>query len=97
MASEQEIIEDRGDFKISDYREIESIAAKILADGRRLLTLGGDHSISYPLIKAYRQHFPSFEILHIDAHTDLYHEFDGDLHSHACPFARIMEQKLANR
>ncbi len=35
--------------------------------------------------------------MHIDAHTDLYHEYEGDPHSHACPFARIMEEKLATR
>ncbi|MEM9820630.1 MAG: agmatinase [Bacteroidota bacterium] len=94
---QQSLIEDRGDFKINDYWDIERIASEILEDGRRLLTLGGDHSISYPLIKAYRQYYDSFAILHIDAHTDLYHEFDGDAHSHACPFARIMESALATR
>ena len=36
-------------------------------------------------------------ILHIDAHADLYDEFEGDRYSHACPFARIMEEKLASR
>jgi arginase len=36
-------------------------------------------------------------ILHIDAHPDLYEEFEGDRYSHACPFARIMEESLAQR
>jgi arginase family enzyme len=36
-------------------------------------------------------------ILHIDAHGDLYDEFDGNRYSHACPFARIMEESLAAR
>lgn len=35
--------------------------------------------------------------MHIDAHADLYHEFEGDPYSHACPFARIMENSLAER
>ena len=36
-------------------------------------------------------------VLHIDAHSDLYDEFDGDRFSHACPFARVMEDRLAGR
>jgi arginase len=36
-------------------------------------------------------------VLHIDAHSDLYDEFDGDRFSHGCPFARIMEDRLAGR
>ena len=36
-------------------------------------------------------------ILHVDAHSDLYHEFEGERFSHACPFARIMEDRLASR
>jgi arginase family enzyme len=43
-----------------------------------------------------RQH-PSLTILHLDAHPDLYDDFEGDRFSHACPFARIMEERLAQR
>ena len=62
-----------------------------------LISLGGDHSITYPIIKAFHQVYDSFEILQIDAHADLYDTFDGDRYSHACPFARIMEEGLAVR
>jgi arginase family enzyme len=44
----------------------------------------------------HRRH-PALTILHIDAHPDLYEEFAGDRLSHACPFARIMEERLARR
>ena len=37
---------------------------------------------------------PEFQILHIDAHSDLYDNYEGDPFSHACPFARIMDSKL---
>lgn len=87
---------DAGDFEIKDYFEIESISTKNLDKGN-LLTLGGDHSITYPIIKAHRSTYPKLDILHIDAHGDLYDEFEGDRYSHACPFARIMEEGLANR
>jgi arginase len=41
--------------------------------------------------------YPSLTILHIDAHPDLYDDYEGDRFSHACPFARIMEKGLARR
>ena len=62
-----------------------------------MLTLGGDHAITYPILRAYGPHYPDLTILHIDAHPDLYDELEGDRLSHACPFARIMEAGLARR
>ena len=44
-----------------------------------------------------RRSYPALTILHLDAHPDLYEEFEGDRFSHACPFARIMEEGLASR
>ena len=41
--------------------------------------------------------YPQLTIVHLDAHPDLYDELDGNRRSHACPFARIMEQNLASR
>ncbi len=90
-------IEDKGNFDIKDYFDIETITKKHIDEGGKILTLGGDHSITYPLIKAHHEKHPQLDILHIDAHSDLYHEFEGDPYSHACPFARIMENKLAVR
>lgn len=90
-------IDDKGDFDITDYFDIEKITAAHLATGRKILTLGGDHSITYPIIKAHHARYPDLAILQIDAHGDLYDEFEGDRYSHACPFARIMERGLAVR
>lgn len=56
------------------------------------LMLGGDHSITFPLIKAVNKHlYPNITIVHFDAHPDLYPDFQGNPHSHASPFARILE------
>ena len=88
---------DTGDFVIQEYIEIEDITVSSLKDASRLLTLGGDHSITYPIVKAFHGRYPKLDILHIDAHADLYDEFEGDPYSHACPFARIMEAGLAQR
>ncbi len=60
------------------------------------VSLGGDHSITYPIIKGYSKFYPNINILHFDAHPDLYHNFDENYYSHASPFARIMEEELAN-
>jgi len=94
---DNERIEDYGDFSISDYFEIETITLNHLKPENKLLTLGGDHSISYPILKAFHGVYPTIDVLHIDAHADLYNSFEGDRHSHACPFARVMENGLANR
>ncbi len=77
--------------------EIEAAVAALLAQGARPLVLGGDHSITYPVLRAFHRVHPRLSILHVDAHPDLYDEFEGDRYSHACPFARIMEEGLATR
>ena len=92
-----ELWNDKGDFEIKDYFDIEKITSKNLQSGHPLITLGGDHSITYQLLQAHYKKYGAVTILHIDAHADLYDNFEGDKYSHACPFARIMENKLANR
>ena len=92
-----EIFDDKGDFEINTYFDIENLTSKNLKNSDRLLTLGGDHSITYPLIKAFNKVHGPVDLIHIDAHADLYDIFEGDKFSHACPFARIMEEKLINR
>jgi arginase len=72
-------------------------AAGVLASERRLLALGGDHAVTYPLVRAHAPHHPGLTIVHLDAHPDLYDEFDGDRLSHASPFARILEAGLVRR
>ncbi len=92
-----EIFDDKGDFQISTYFDIEKYTFENLKSNKHLLTLGGDHSITYPVIKAFHKVHGQMDLLHIDAHADLYDIFEGDKYSHACPFARIMEEKLAHR
>lgn len=76
---------------------IESGIARLFASSRRPIALGGDHSVTYPVLRAVNRTHPRPTILHIDAHPDLYDAFAGDRYSHACPFARIMEEGLASR
>ena len=88
---------DFGDFQIGDYFEIESLTLKHLERGQKLFTLGGDHSITYPILRALHSKYPVLDVLQIDAHPDLYEQYEGDPYSHACPFARIMEEGLTRR
>jgi len=76
---------------------IERGVAAIMATGARVLALGGDHAITYPVVRAQASRHPGLTLVHFDAHPDLYDEFEGDRLSHACPFARIMEEKLVSR
>jgi len=77
---------------------IEAGIRELLTRPARPIALGGDHSVTYPVLRAINGvSFQRPTILHVDAHADLYDEFEGDRYSHACPFARIMEEGLASR
>lgn len=76
---------------------IQRVCSAYLSKGIGLLSLGGDHSVTYPILRAYAEHFTDITILHIDAHSDLYDSFKGNKLSNACPFARIMEEGLCKR
>ena len=82
---------------INDFDRIEQSIADLLAQDLSVLCLGGDHSITYPIIQAYSQKYSGLTILQFDAHPDLYDELQGNRLSHACPFARIMEERLVSR
>jgi agmatinase len=76
---------------------IEQGITALLARRVHVLSLGGDHSVTWPVVAAYARSYADLSILHLDAHPDLYDEYDGSRSSHACPFARIMEAGLATR
>jgi arginase len=95
------ILTDTGDISFSTandpFGEIEKNISQLLEQKMRPIVLGGDHSITFPIIKAFSKYFPKIDVLHFDAHPDLYHKFAGNKSSHACPFARIMENGLVQR
>jgi arginase len=61
------------------------------------LLLGGDHAVTYPIVAALAAQHGPLNILHFDAHPDIYADFEGNPRSHASPFARIMEGGHAKR
>lgn len=92
---------DEGNLKLPGGAQVTEVIEKAiqgyLNKRDKVLSLGGDHSITYPVVKAFAQKYGKLTILHMDAHADLYDDFEGNKYSHACPFARIMEEGLASR
>lgn len=92
-------IVDLGDVDVSGdvdktFFLIEKKVGEILKKNAVPFILGGDHSITYPVVKAMSRTYRPLDILHFDAHPDLYEDLYGDRLSHACPFARIIEDGL---
>ena len=77
------------------FELISDTIQKELMDDKYCISIGGDHSITYPILSAYNKFFPKINIVHFDAHPDLYENFEDNPFSHASPFARIMENNLA--
>jgi len=78
-------------------QRIRSTAIELIGEGTRVLSFGGDHSVSFPLIDAHAQNYDDLSVLHVDAHCDLYDDFEGNPLSHASPFARLMETGRVSR
>ncbi|MDQ7822226.1 MAG: agmatinase [Candidatus Eremiobacteraeota bacterium] len=74
------------------FQAIRQTMAGHFAQGHKIVCLGGDHSITYPVIDALTEHCKGLNILHLDAHPDLYDHYEDNPYSHASPFARIMEK-----
>ena len=95
------LLDDAGDVDLNnDGGEVAAIMAAnpaAAADGAMPLALGGDHMITFPIVAALAGRHGPLNILHFDAHPDLYDDYDGDPLSHASPFARIMEAGHARR
>jgi arginase len=94
-----EVLADLGDAPLKeddgDFDRMVAAVAEAFRAGPAVV-LGGDHAVTYPVlagIAAAGRAAP--QIVHIDAHADLYDDFEGDPLSHASPFARIMERGLA--
>ena len=80
-----------------DWDRITQEVGRALDAGHPLVSLGGDHAITYPILRAVRRRQPALTIVHIDAHPDIYDRYQNNPRSHASPFARIMEETLADR
>lgn len=95
------IVEDSGDLPLEessdDVARIKLAAGTAARDGIVPIFLGGDHFVTYPIVAGLAEAIGPVNVLHFDAHPDLYDDFGGDPLSHASPFARIMEAGHATR
>jgi arginase len=94
-------VEDAGDLPLdespNDVEHIRAAAERAAREGVTPLFLGGDHMVTNPIVGGISAARGPLNILHFDAHPDLYEDFAGDPLSHASPFARIMERGDAKR
>ena len=95
------LVEDMGDLPLlendEDPARISDSVERAARDGAVPICLGGDHMVTHPIVAGLARVHGPVNILHFDAHPDLYDDFEGDPLSHASPFARIMEKGLARR
>ncbi len=95
--------EDGGDLALTDHdvaaddRSIGDALTQSAMGNSVPILLGGDHAVTYPIVAALAARYGPLNILHFDAHPDIYADFEGNPRSHASPFARIMEGGHAKR
>ncbi|MCL5673176.1 MAG: agmatinase [Deltaproteobacteria bacterium] len=70
---------------------IENISNKFIIDGKKIISIGGDHLITLPLVSQYVKKYPDLTVIHIDAHTDLRDEWSNETYSHATVIKRVYE------
>ncbi len=66
-------------------------ARRLVRDGKFLIGLGGEHSVSAGLIKAVKSRYKKLSVLQIDAHADLRDQYQGSPYSHACVMRRVLD------
>lgn len=72
-------------------RQLESIVAQVLADGKFPFVFGGEHSITAGAIRPFAEKYQDLHILHFDAHADLRDGYDGEHYSHAAALRRCLD------
>eukprot|EP00112_Aurelia_sp_Birch-Aquarium-sp1_P010462 Seg2232.3 transcript_id=Seg2232.3/GoldUCD/mRNA.D3Y31 product="Agmatinase mitochondrial" protein_id=Seg2232.3/GoldUCD/D3Y31 len=93
------MVADVGDMNINPFNltqtvsQIKAQTSKLIKDGCKPLIMGGDHTISYPILQAMKEKYGKVGLVHIDAHTDLY-EFGGVKIYHGNGFLRAVEEGL---
>jgi agmatinase len=75
-------------------RQIEEGAEEALASAGHILALGGDHTMSLPLLRAVRRKFGQVALVHFDAHLDTWDTYFGAAYTHGTPFRRAWEEEL---
>lgn len=95
---------DKGDTEFSldwpaFYKAVEDDAFELLSTGKFCIFIGGDHSVTIPLMNAYARarEGKKIGVIHFDSHPDLCDEYEGSKWSHACPLKRVLDDHIAPR
>jgi N1-aminopropylagmatine ureohydrolase len=72
-------------------KEIRRVTGELVARDKFPVILGGEHSITPPVVAAMAARYPGMSVLQLDAHADLRDQFMGTPHSHACAMRRVLE------
>ncbi|GGH87017.1 agmatinase [Pullulanibacillus pueri] len=70
---------------------IEGYIDQLLADGKMPIGLGGEHLVTWPVLKAMHKKYPDMALIHIDAHADLREDYEGEVLSHATPIKKACQ------
>ena len=81
---------------IANLSAIQATFAPIIDAGVIPLTLGGDHSITFPILREVARRYGKVSVLHFDSHMDTWDSTDGQRYTHATPFRRAIEEGLMN-
>ncbi|MGC0144637.1 agmatinase [Pseudactinotalea sp. Z1732] len=93
-------VADCGDLGVNPFDIDEAIAAvqanadELRADGAKLLTLGGDHTLALPNLRSVHRSHGKIAVLHLDAHLDTWDTYMGAPYTHGTPFRRASEEGL---
>ncbi|MEJ5166495.1 MAG: agmatinase [Thermoanaerobaculia bacterium] len=81
-------------YKKLDLNKIEERVSFWLGKRKKVLALGGEHTITLSCIRAYKKYYKNFGIVHFDAHSDLRDSYENSKYSHACVMRRIFEENI---
>ncbi len=93
-------VADAGDIAVNPFNigeaidTVEQAATDLTANGTRLVTLGGDHTIALPLLRAAAKRHGPVALLHFDAHLDTWDTYFGAEYTHGTPFRRAFEEGI---
>ncbi|MFC9220680.1 agmatinase [Streptomyces hygroscopicus] len=93
-------VADAGDIAVNPFdigeaiETIQHAAGSLQADGTRLVTIGGDHTVALPLLRAAARRYGPVAVLHFDAHLDTWDTYFGAEHTHGTPFRRAVEEGI---
>jgi len=79
---------------VETFREIEKRVSELQSRGAAVVSLGGDHSVLLPILRATKRKFPKFTVIQFDAHTDTSDEGWGQRYHHGTPVRRAIEEGL---